>query len=407
MSSKRKEDWLRLRYVAFFEVPEDQLDNFYETWKERKLTGDTFTVKLPPHSIPELYHGITGFTVFESGNLEKVKNYLAKYTEMGVTVKLFPLWEDEKLGKELHRFNKSRIKAKKEWEQTSYPKITDWGTTKRLSVLPLIDWKTDNPKLRVETGVSYLIKTDNHTILFDLGLNKNQEDPSPLLHNMNQLGITLKDIDIIVISHNHGDHTGGIKWTKDHTFSFTGKQLDLTRKTVYTPVPMTYPGLKPIHSKAPTIIDPGVATIGTISNAMFFSKPGLESEQALAVNVEGKGLVIIIGCGHQTLPKIIKRTETMFDEPIYGIIGGLHLPVEGGPIEILGMTPYKYLGTGKPPWQHYTPQDVRELIELLKKRNPQIVALSPHDSSQFSMDLFHQAFPQAYRDIKVGKEIII
>jgi len=136
------------------------------------------------------------------------------------------------------------------------------------------------------------------------------------------------------------------------------------------------PRIKPIHSKNPTIIGKGVATIGTISNGMFFiGKKGLEHEQALAVNVEGKGIVLIVGCGHQTLPKILARTEMLFDAPLYGIIGGLHYPVEGGPISIMGMSPYKHSGTGKVPWRHISREEVKENIELLKKRNPRIAPI--------------------------------
>lgn len=44
---------------------------------------------------------------------------------------------------------------------------------------------------------------------------------------------------------------------------------------------------------------------------------GYVLEQSLAVNVEGKGIVLIIGYGHQTIEKIIERAQELFDEPIY------------------------------------------------------------------------------------------
>ncbi len=71
-------------------------------------------------------------------------------------------------------------------------------------------------------------------------------------------------------------------------------------------------------------------------------------EQALAVNVAGKGIVLIIGCGHQTLERAVARTEALFDEPLYGVIGGLHFPVTGS--RIRGGV-QRVIGTGKPPWQ--------------------------------------------------------
>jgi len=54
--------------------------------------------------------------------------------------------------------------------------------------------------LKGEAGVSYLVKTDESLILFDVGMNGKNEDTSPLLHNMKKLGIDLAKIDVIVIS---------------------------------------------------------------------------------------------------------------------------------------------------------------------------------------------------------------
>jgi 7,8-dihydropterin-6-yl-methyl-4-(beta-D-ribofuranosyl)aminobenzene 5'-phosphate synthase len=249
-------------------------------------------------------------------------------------------------------------------------------------------------------------------MLFDLGRNTQQQHPSPLLHNMTQLGITLDDFDTIIISHNHGDHVGGSKWSRNNTFSFTTAQHALGAKTVYTPIPMTYPGLTPIHTPAPTIIGNGVATIGTIANQLFGQYIKLlpvarTHEQAVAVNVKDKGIVLIIGCGHQTLPKILARTDALFDEALYGIIGGLHYAVDGGPIVLKGMAPHKYIGTGKLPWRPITRHELQQNIALLQSYDPKVVALSPHDSSSISIEALKQAFPTAYQDIIVGESIVI
>jgi 7,8-dihydropterin-6-yl-methyl-4-(beta-D-ribofuranosyl)aminobenzene 5'-phosphate synthase len=226
---------------------------------------------------------------------------------------------------------------------------------------------------------------------------------------MNALDISIGDVDAIVISHNHPDHVGGDKWAKEKTFSLNAHQIDLAQKTVYTPIPMTYPGLHPIYTENPTIISKGVATIGAISNYLFRTSDhmGRVPEQALAVNVDGKGIVLIVGCGHQTLPKIIERTKALFEEPIYGFIGGLHYAVRGGPIKIMGMCPHEYFGTWKLPWQPITVEEMQENVRLLKQRNPKIVGLSPHDSSETSIAAFRTAFPTEYREIKVGQSITI
>jgi 7,8-dihydropterin-6-yl-methyl-4-(beta-D-ribofuranosyl)aminobenzene 5'-phosphate synthase len=134
---------------------------------------------------------------------------------------------------------------------------------------------------------------------------------------------------------------------------------------------------------------------------------GFTEEQSLAVNVDGRGIVLIVGCGHHTVPRLLERARALFDEPIYGLIGGLHYPVMGGPKEVYGYAGHKYVGTGKPPWEHITVEELNANIELLKGLNLRLVALSSHDSSDVSMRAFRDAFPDAYGNLRVGEPIIV
>jgi 7,8-dihydropterin-6-yl-methyl-4-(beta-D-ribofuranosyl)aminobenzene 5'-phosphate synthase len=303
------------------------------------------------------------------------------------------------------RFNRGKRRAEEEWQRSKVQKITQWGATKSLVILPLVDWYTSTEDLKGEAGVSYLVKTDNKTILFDVGFNAGRNDPSPLLHNMEQLGLTQNDFDTIVISHNHLDHVGGSKWQRRNSFSLSNRQVDLGEKSIYTPEPMSYPGLSPVYAEKPTVIGQGMATIGAIANQDFFL--GRIQEQAVAVNVAGRGVVLIVGCGHQTLPRIIERAEALFEEPIYGIVGGLHYPVTDSRARVMGFGIQKYLGTCRFPWKPITMAVVRENIAFLKERNPGIVAISAHDSCDASIAGFQEAFQDAFREIKVGLRIVI
>ncbi len=282
------------------------------------------------------------------------------------------------------------IKSDSIWnhDQRSLEKMKNIGVTKHFEMIPLIEWFTDCDNLIGESGVSYLIKTDDATILFDLGANEKHENPSPLEKNMKRLGIKMEDIDIVVISHNHGDHTGGSKF-----------QPSLKQMPVYAPAGLKYPGINTINSSLPTKIARGVATIGSIHNPIFF---GDIEEQALAINVENKGIVIISGCGHQSIDKILQRTRLLFEEPIYGVLGGFHFPME----ECRNITwDYKYYVVGKLPWEPLAIEDVERNCELLKAANVKWVGLSAHDSSDKSISIFKQSFPDSYVDIKVGKKI--
>jgi 7,8-dihydropterin-6-yl-methyl-4-(beta-D-ribofuranosyl)aminobenzene 5'-phosphate synthase len=283
------------------------------------------------------------------------------------------------------------------------------GVIKGVRVLPLIDYYADRPGLRTEPGVSYLIRTDDNTILMDVGFNAKKEHPSPLLQNMETLGVSTPEIDMIFISHAHLDHLGGMTDQKEKTFSLSQGPVALTNIPVYTPVPIAAsrwnPGPKTHVITDPVVIKPGIISIGVIHRFLFLM--GRTLENALAFNVEGKGIVLIIGCGHQTIERIIERTQALFDAPIYAIIGGLHFPVGSGRIMIGPVNVQRLVGSDNPPWRSIRETDVQNAIAAIKKVKPKIVALSPHDSSDWSLDQFRQAFGDAYVDITVGKEIVV
>ena len=143
---------------------------------------------------------------------------------------------------------------------------------------------------------------------------------------------------------------------------------------------------------------PGIATLGPIPRQLFWF--GWTPEQSLAVNVEGKGIVLIIGCGHPRLQRIVQQAEALLGQPIYGVVGGLHYPVTGLPVQ-------RFLGTDSWPWTPATRKDVGDSIAFLQQRHPGLVAISAHDSCDWTIESFRQAFSQAYQDVLVGKEIIV
>jgi 7,8-dihydropterin-6-yl-methyl-4-(beta-D-ribofuranosyl)aminobenzene 5'-phosphate synthase len=255
-------------------------------------------------------------------------------------------------------------------------KLRNLGTTKSLTILPLDEAAAVGSLKTEQRAVAYLIKTDASTVLLDVGANSKAEDPSPLLSNMQELGVKLSDINAIVISHNHFDHVGGISWQFKDTLSLGNQQVDLSGKRLYVPKPMTYPGLTPVVAELPMVIAPAVASIGTLP----MTPPGFGPEQVLAVNVEGKGIVLITGCGHPTVPKIIERARLVFDEPIVGLVGGLHYPE----------TDIKVL---------------QPRADYIKGLNLQLVAVSPHDSTKEAIAAIQQTVPNIYKDIKVGQLI--
>ena len=267
----------------------------------------------------------------------------------------------------------------------TYLQLEDPGHTTTLSILPLFEAWSQNEPLQSGHGVSYLIKTDTATILLDLGNNESRQSPSPLQHNMQTLGLAFDDIDTLVISHNHPDHVGGFDWWRRRSFSADSQQEALQGKTVYLPEALKHPQTDPVASLEPTQIAAGVVSLGAMPFLETLPLGLLDPrgrEQALAILVQDQGVVLVMGCGHPTLERLVKRAEALFDAPVIGVVGGLH-----------------YLDS--------TEEALQPHIEFLQQRNPQLVALSPHDSSGFVLQTFEAAFPDAYRYIVVGHPITL
>ena len=304
---------------------------------------------------------------------------------------------------------RGRIAAAADRAAMKIAPLSSPGVVKGVRVLPLVDYYADRPGLRTEPGVSYLIRADDATILMDVGFNAKKEHPSPLLQNMETLGVSASEIEMIFISHAHLDHLGGMTDQKEKTFSLSQGPVALSGIPVYAPVPIAAshwnPSPKTHVISGPAVLKPGIASIGVIHRFLFLM--GRTLENALAFNVESKGIVLIIGCGHQTIERIIERTQALFDAPIYAIIGGLHFPVRGGRIMAGPVNVQRLVGSDNPPWRSIRESDVQNAIKAIKKVSPKIVALSPHDSSDWSLDQFRQAFKDAYVDLKVGKEIVV
>ena len=165
---------------------------------------------------------------------------------------------------------------------------------------------------------------------------------------------------------------------------------------------MTYPGIGPVAVIKPMVIAPGVATIGPITGMISM---GPVDEQALAVRVEGKGIVLIVGCGHQGLANLLTRSAQLFEEPIYGVVGGLHYPIPHGRLIVgdVDLQRWATYGSDSGP----TADDMQREIDLLARTEPQWVSLSPHDSSDEMIEAFRAKFGPRYHDLRVGEAQLI
>ena len=123
-------------------------------------------------------------------------------------------------------------------------------------------------------------------------------------------------------------------------------------------------------------------------------------EQALLAPVEGKGLVLITGCGHPGIVQMVRFVQEVTGHTVYAVVGGLHLVCTRGRTRL-----QKYLGASHPPWAFPREKDVRRIAEDLKAIGVQQVAPSAHDTCDTALRILREEFGDGYVEVKVGGEI--
>lgn len=168
-----------------------------------------------------------------------------------------------------------------------------------MKITIVYDNEPKKERLKAGWGFSSLIETRSAPpILFDTGA-----DSPTLLHNMRELGIDPKGIGIIVISHAHGDHTGGLSGI-----------LEINEEAeVYVPASLrgTIPGRKVAKVTEPLQISEEVFLTGELKGI----------EQSLALKTD-KGILVVVGCSHPGVGEIIDAASRW--GKAYGIVGGFH-----------------------------------------------------------------------------------
>ena len=199
------------------------------------------------------------------------------------------------------------------------------------------------PGLTPDWGFSALVEYGGQRILFDTGNNART-----FAHNVRRLGIDLRQLSFVVISHRHGDHIAGLNYllqVNPHVkiyapregFGVFGAALPATfyRRDSTLPDSMRYFGASPpaeLGFGTPwpeasfawvdslTEVAPGVAIISTVS-----STPGtLELRELSLLLRTPEGLVVLVGCSHPGIETILRASRPWGDH-VHLIFGGLHL----------------------------------------------------------------------------------
>ncbi|HPL97392.1 MAG TPA: MBL fold metallo-hydrolase [Smithellaceae bacterium] len=216
---------------------------------------------------------------------------------------------------------------------------------------PLVTVICDNYTARDDMeacwGFSCLINHRGTTTLFDTG-----SDGLVLSRNMARLGIDPADIDLLMISHQHWDHTGGI-----YTIVDVNRRLEaLVPKSFssHFKQDMKRYGIKVSVEDGPREIYPGFFTTGEMG--------GHTPEQAVVLKTQA-GIVVITGCAHPGIVMIVQTAKGFFpEEKIALVMGGFHI-LDNTDEEILGIiAEFKSLGVRYAAPSHCSGERARKLF---------------------------------------------
>lgn len=206
-------------------------------------------------------------------------------------------------------------------------------------------------RLLAEWGLSILVEADGLKILLDAG------QSISTVHNAAVLGIDLSQIDKIVLSHGHYDHTGGL-W---EVLSIMRKEIEVIahpevwaskygynsneRRYSYIGIPFQREDLESLGASfrltpEPVWFNENIVTSGEIPMVTDYEKidpnlyikegeefrpDPLGDDQALFIKTE-QGLVVLLGCSHRGIINTLRHAQELTGvESIYMVVGGTHL----------------------------------------------------------------------------------
>jgi 7,8-dihydropterin-6-yl-methyl-4-(beta-D-ribofuranosyl)aminobenzene 5'-phosphate synthase len=265
-----------------------------------------------------------------------------------------------------------------------------------------------------EHGLSFLVsvtsEADRRTLLFDTG-----SSVGTLAHNLRALNVDPGDIEAIVLSHGHFDHTMGLN-------GLAGMLEPLPPLVVHPDVwlrrRVNVPGREPwelptaseakiraagfpvVEARRPSsLLGGGILVTGEVERTTGFEQglpvheafrdgewqpdPLLHDDQALVANVRGKGLIVITGCGHAGVINTVRYACKITGvERVHAVLGGFHLA---------GLL--------------YEPI-IPATVEALREIGPDVIAPS-HCTGWRAVHALADAFPQGFIPGSVGTRYVL
>ncbi len=213
-----------------------------------------------------------------------------------------------------------------------------------LKITVVVENSTRKKELLAEHGLSLFIEHNGKNILFDTG------QGMAFFHNAKKLGINLKELDAIILSHGHYDHTGALKKICEenpHVPIYTHPKSFIKRYSLHADNSLHSIGMKEVLNdnlalhlnENPCEIFESFFLTGEVPLQNNFEDSGgnffidkqcqqrdlIPDDQAVFIETS-KGIVVILGCSHSGIINTlnhIKKLSTL--NKFYAIIGGMHL----------------------------------------------------------------------------------
>ena len=265
-------------------------------------------------------------------------------------------------------------------------------------------------------GLSMLVRVtrggSTRALLFDAG-----GSPTALVHNLDCLEIRPQDWSCIVLSHGHWDHTFGLIGLHERLgrlrFPLTLHPDAYLKRVNVAPdgstsrtVPPSRQGLRDaglelIETVRPSFVLEGMVLVtGQVARTNDYETgspphhkelddgtlepdPLICDDQGLVVNVRGKGLVVLTGCGHAGIVNTVHHAQAITGiQRVHAILGGFHL----------GPTPFH--------------ARIRPVVDALAALEP--VLVSPAHCTGYRAQFgVYQAVPEAFVQNTVGTRITV
>ncbi|HAI11406.1 MAG TPA: MBL fold metallo-hydrolase [Phycisphaerales bacterium] len=277
--------------------------------------------------------------------------------------------------------------------------------TRTFTITTLVENTATGRNIRAEHGLSYWIEADGHCILFDTA-----QTPDVLMHNARRLKFDFADVEAVVLSHGHYDHTGGLMAVLDeakHPRLYLHPDALAKRYSQHTGGVMVDVGVagglsramladkaEIVWTQSPTEIVPGLWVTGQVPRINQFEDTGgdfyldakaqqvdpIVDDQSIFFDT-GQGVVVLLGCAHAGVINTLTHIRLLTnDRPIYAVIGGMHL-------------------------LHASEERMTQTIESFRALNVQLLAPT-HCTGPFAAARLWSEFPDRWQPCRVGARFV-